>query len=98
ALESPRRGVPAAALRRVSALQPGLNMDGRRVLLVVLIVVATLILTGCAASQLTMSAPTAPGFWLGLWHGLIAPVAFLIGLFNQHVRLYAFPNAGRWYD
>jgi hypothetical protein len=39
-----------------------------------------------------------PGFWLGLLHGLIAPFAFLVSLFSDHVRMYAFPNVGRWYD
>ena len=45
-----------------------------------------------------MSRPQAPGFLLGLWHGFIAPVAFLVSLFREHVRIYAFPNLGRWYD
>jgi hypothetical protein len=39
-----------------------------------------------------------PGFWLGLWHGFIAPVSFVVSLFSDHVRIYACPNAGRWYD
>jgi hypothetical protein len=40
----------------------------------------------------------APAFLSGLWHGVIAPIAFLISLFDNDVRMYAFPNAGRWYD
>ncbi|MFZ5875893.1 MAG: hypothetical protein ACOYXU_05730 [Nitrospirota bacterium] len=40
----------------------------------------------------------APGFWKGLWHGFIAPVTFFISLFADDIRIYAFPNAGRWYD
>jgi hypothetical protein len=38
-----------------------------------------------------------PGFWSGLGHGVIAPVAFVVGLFKD-VRMYAFPNSGGWYD
>jgi len=45
-----------------------------------------------------MGASGDPGFWLGLWHGLIAPITFVISLFTDHVRMYAFPNLGRWYD
>jgi hypothetical protein len=73
-------------------------MDVRRVLFVVLIVIVALLLTGCAADQLAMTGPGAPGFWPGFWHGLIAPVTFLVSLFRDHVRIYAFPNSGRWYD
>ena len=38
------------------------------------------------------------GFWAGLWHGLISPLAFLIGLFRPGVRIYEMNNLGRWYD
>jgi hypothetical protein len=60
--------------------------------------VAMLLLTSCAATQPLVS-PEAdlPGFWLGLWHGFIAPITFVISLFSS-IRIYAFPNAGLWYD
>lgn len=58
-----------------------------------------LVLTGCAASQTPEATATGvPGFFLGFWHGLIAPVAFVISLFTDAVRIYAVPNVGRWYD
>ena len=41
---------------------------------------------------------TPPGFFRGLWHGFVAPIAFLISLFTDAVRVYAVPNLGRWYD
>jgi hypothetical protein len=44
------------------------------------------------------TATGAPGFLLGLWHGLIAPIAFVISVFTDAVRVYAVPNLGRWYD
>ena len=39
----------------------------------------------------------APGFLLGLWHGLCSPITFIISLFSD-IRMYAFPNSGRFYD
>jgi hypothetical protein len=39
-----------------------------------------------------------PGFWRGLWQGFIAPISFIVSLFTNEVRIYAFPNTGRWYD
>ncbi len=57
------------------------------------------LLTACAATQAPAAvAPDAPGFWLGLWHGFIFPVAWLVSLFVESVSLYAVPNNGGWYD
>ena len=38
------------------------------------------------------------GFWLGLWHGIIAPITFVISLFTDNVSLYEVHNNGNWYD
>ncbi len=60
---------------------------------------AAALLSACAATQSpAMVAPTAPGFWLGLWHGFIFPVAWLVSLFASDVAIYAVPNNGGWYD
>lgn len=53
-------------------------------------------LASCATQPIP--APTAPGFILGLLHGLIAPFALIGHLFDHDIRMYAFPNAGGWYD
>jgi hypothetical protein len=55
--------------------------------------------TACAASQQAGAvAPGAPGFWLGLWHGLIFPLAWIVSLFAPNIAVYAVPNNGGWYD
>ena len=57
------------------------------------------LLAACAATQQADAvAPTAPGFLLGLWHGFIFPVAWVISLFTKEVAVYAVPNNGGWYD
>jgi len=38
------------------------------------------------------------GFWLGLWHGIISPITFIISLFTEDVGLYEVHNDGNWYD
>jgi hypothetical protein len=38
------------------------------------------------------------GFWLGLWHGLIAPITFIISIFSEKVGLYEVHNSGGWYN
>ena len=65
------------------------------------LVAAALALSACAATQTdaaVATAATAPGFWLGVWHGFIFPVAFIVSLFMPEVALYAVPNNGGWYD
>ena len=63
------------------------------------IIAAALALTACAATQSgTAIAPAAPGFWLGVWHGFIFPVAWVVSLFMDQVAIYAVPNNGGWYD
>ena len=58
-----------------------------------------MLLAGCAATQAADAvAPAAPGFLLGLWHGFIFPVAWIVSLFVDHVAVYAVPNNGGWYD
>ena len=71
-------------------------MKMKRALLLLLPLLA---LAGCAATQgADAVAPAAPGFWLGLWHGFIFPVAWLVSLFSSQVAVYAVPNNGGWYD
>jgi hypothetical protein len=57
------------------------------------------LLSACAATQSHAAvAPTGPGFLLGLWHGFIFPVAWIVSLFMADVAVYAVPNNGGWYD
>ena len=55
-------------------------------------------LSACATQSAAAVAPAAPGFLLGLWHGFIFPVAWVISLFFPNVAVYAVPNNGGWYD
>ncbi len=59
-----------------------------------------LVLTGCAHQPLASEAAAydPPGFFSGFWHGLIAPLALIGHLFDETIRVYAFPNSGGWYD
>jgi hypothetical protein len=66
--------------------------------LILLSVLMVVVLDACAATQTVPLERAGPGFWLGLWHGLIAPITFIISLFGNNLRIYAFPNAGLWYD
>jgi hypothetical protein len=54
-----------------------------------------LLLAACATQN---AAAAAPGFLLGVWHGFIFPIAWLLSLFMPDVSVYAVPNNGGWYD
>ena len=50
-------------------------------------------LTGTARREAEVA-----GFWSGLWHGIIAPVTFVISLFSDRVDMYEVHNNGGWYN
>jgi hypothetical protein len=56
------------------------------------------VLAACATQASTAVATGSPGFLLGLWHGFIFPVAWVLSLFMPEVAIYAVPNNGGWYD
>lgn len=70
-----------------------------RALRMAAILLPALALAACAAHQSAVAvAPDAPGFLLGVWHGFIFPVAWVISIFVPDVAVYAVPNDGGWYD
>jgi hypothetical protein len=87
----------ALTLRRFAPLPSAARGRGARVRGLVLLL--PIMLTACAATQQADAvAPQAPGFLLGLWHGFIFPVAWVVSLFLPKVAVYAVPNNGGWYD
>ena len=68
----------------------------------VLLVLAIVVLGGCVAGpnpaiNTPNEAGRVAGFWLGLWHGIIAPITFIISLFSSNVQVYEVHNDGNWY-
>lgn len=68
---------------------------------VALVVLGVSLLTSCATQPAppldSWLAQSPPGFWMGIVHGLVAPLALLGSIFLD-IRIYAFPNSGGWYD
>jgi hypothetical protein len=76
-------------------------MSSRRTFAYLTLALAVLFLAACAAGPNNVAqvdAPRIAGFWLGLWHGLISPVTFVISLFTTDVSVYDVHNNGNWYD
>jgi hypothetical protein len=62
------------------------------------LLVMLVFLTACAAGDARFTSSAPAGFWGGIWHGMIAPFAFVIGLFSNGVEIYERANNGGWYD
>ncbi len=73
-------------------------MKKKVLVLVILSSALLLLLTGCVPGDGTHSIDRPAGFFWGIWHGWIAPVSLIIGLFRKSVRIYETLNSGWWYD
>ncbi|MEP6629688.1 MAG: hypothetical protein ABJA89_04420 [Lapillicoccus sp.] len=51
-----------------------------------------------APTRRQVRGPDDAGFSLGVWQGFIAPIAFLVSLFNHSVGIYEVHNNGGWYN
>jgi hypothetical protein len=69
----------------------------------VLVLLLATALAGCVASPNSFkgtprSSGTVAGFWLGMWHGFIAPFMFVASLFKPNLAIYEAHNNGAWYN
>ncbi|MDD5603499.1 MAG: hypothetical protein PHG48_05360 [Eubacteriales bacterium] len=70
----------------------------KRILLIILIAVFMLCLTGCIPGDGKSTAGNPAGFFWGIWHGWLAPVSLIIGIFKKNISIYEANNIGWWYD
>jgi uncharacterized membrane protein len=75
----------------------------KKVLVAILLVIVVLSIAGCAPGPNSFTNTNndkgyVPGFWYGLWNGMISPVTFIISLFNSKVQMYEVHNNGGWYN
>jgi len=71
--------------------------------IVLVFTVIVFVLTSCAAGPNDLEKTPdeegkVAGFWMGLWHGLISPITFIISVFSKSVRFYEVHNNGTWYN
>lgn len=75
----------------------------KRVFVVVILAVLLMVLASCAPGPNSLADSknedgNIAGFWDGLWQGIIAPITFIISLFNHNVEIYEVHNNGGWYN
>jgi len=60
--------------------------------------ILALILTGCTfAGDSSNLTSRTPGFFMGIWHGIVAPYTLIVRFFLD-IKMYATTNAGFSYD
>jgi hypothetical protein len=67
-------------------------------ILILLVTLLVMTLTACAPGDGTVTPDHPAGFFWGIWHGWIAPISLIIGIFNHDIRVYETLNSGWWYD
>jgi hypothetical protein len=75
-------------------------MPRSAIVVVVAVLGAVMVLSSCAAdpNPVVGTGEDAPGFLMGLWHGIIIFFTFVISLFTDDVTIYEVANDGNWYD
>lgn len=66
--------------------------------MVFLLVMFMFLISSCAPGSEASRSGDAAGFFMGIWHGWIAPISLIVGIFNPAIRVYESFNTGWWYD
>ena len=69
-----------------------------KILVLSLVLLTCALLAGCTPGGGRYDANAPAGFLSGVWHGWIAPVSLVIGLFDDTTRIYEPNNTGWFYD
>ncbi len=75
----------------------------KKFIVAVLVLCLMVTLVSCGAGQNPLEDSTAgkvkpAGFLLGLWHGVIATLTFMLSIFGVDVNIYEVHNNGGWYN
>ena len=63
------------------------------------LIISLLLLVSCMPGSGASGTKDPAGFFMGIWHGWIAPISLIWSLFFDHsIRIYETYNTGWWYD
>jgi len=69
-----------------------------RITIVLLMLAVAFLAAGCVPGDGSSTEAEPSGFFSGIWHGWIAPLSLIWGLFDRVIRVYVVNNTGWWYD
>ena len=70
----------------------------KRVGMAAVMLVLIALLSSCLPGDGKNSVEKPANFLMGIWHGWVAPVSVIVGIFNNKIRVYEPNNSGWWYD
>ena len=70
----------------------------KQLMLVCLASLLMILLSGCVPGDGSYTDENRADFFWGIWHGWLAPVSLIMGIFNNQLRVYETLNTGWWYD
>lgn len=73
-------------------------MKNKILSVLIISIMMIILLSSCAPGGGSNSPDNPAGFFKGIWHGWIAPISLIWGIFNQAIRVYEPFNTGWWYD
>lgn len=59
---------------------------------------AVLVLSSCLPGDGANGPEKPAGFFMGFWHGVVAPISLVVQIFKPAIRAYETFNTGFWYD
>jgi hypothetical protein len=69
-----------------------------KLLKIIALLIVISFLFACIPGDGKASTDDPAGFFSGIWHGWLAPVSLVFGIFNNNIRVYESANTGWWYD
>lgn len=63
-----------------------------------MVVAIMVVFTSCLPTTVVSTETKPAGFFMGIWHGWIAPISLIVKLFRPAVGIYQTYNTGWWYD
>ncbi len=81
-------------------IKGGLSMKWKtkRILFVLVLLSMSMLMVACMPGDGSYSQGKPASFLSGIWHGWIAPISIILGIFNPSHRVYEAINSGWWYD
>jgi hypothetical protein len=70
----------------------------RRTVAAIAMVAIVALFASCLPGDGKNSAEKPANFLTGIWHGWIAPISVIVGIFDKNIRVYEPNNTGWWYD
>ena len=64
----------------------------------IILILTVVLVSSCMPGTGKNGAENPAGFFMGIWHGWIAPLSLIFGFFNDSITIYECYNTGWWYD